>query len=136
MFFLFCLLDHVAFTWKFLFLLYPTVLLTVFNLGVGMILSAWFVFFRDMQYLWSIFTQLLMYLSAVFYTIDSFSHPIQCAFYANPIYVFIRYFRKIVLESTIPSIWFHGLLLVYAVIALGLGCLVYKKENQRFLYYL
>ena len=51
-FFVFCAFDHIVFTWKFLLLLYPICLLLLFNIGVGLILSALFVFFRDIQYLW------------------------------------------------------------------------------------
>jgi ABC-2 type transport system permease protein len=69
-FFLFCVIDQITFTWKFILLLYPIVCLMVFNIGMGLILSALFVFFKDIQYLWSVFTQLLMYLSAIFYSID------------------------------------------------------------------
>ena len=46
----FCVLDHIAFTWKLVMLLYPIVCLVLFNIGVGLILSALFVFFRDIQY--------------------------------------------------------------------------------------
>ena len=99
-FFVFCVLDGITFTWKFICLLYPICCLVLFNVGVGLILSAMFVFFRDIQYLWSVFTQLLMYMSAIFYTIDSYSYTVQCLFLLNPLYLFIRYFRKIVIGST------------------------------------
>ena len=134
-FFIFCVLDGITFTWRFILLLYPIFCLVLFNLGVGLILSALFVFFRDIQYLWSIFSQLLMYMSAIFYTIDHYSYTVQCLFLANPVYLFIRYFRKIVIEATIPSVWFHLLMLADVVIVLGLGCLIYKKYNTKFLYY-
>ena len=65
-FFIFCILDGITFTWKFILLLYPVISLLLFNIGVGLILSALFVFFRDIQYLWGVFTQLLMYMSAIF----------------------------------------------------------------------
>ena len=65
-FFLFCALDGILFTWKMVLLLIPIFSLLLFNIGVGLILSALFVFFRDVQYLWSVFTQLLMYMSAIF----------------------------------------------------------------------
>ena len=65
-FFVFVAFDGLAFTWKFICLLYPICCLILFNIGVGMILSALFVFFRDIQYLYDVFTMLLMYLSAVF----------------------------------------------------------------------
>ena len=79
-FLIFCILDGVAITWKFVFLLYPIITLLLFNIGLGLILSALFVFFRDIQYLWSVFTLLLMYLSAIFYTIDQYSYAVQCMF--------------------------------------------------------
>lgn len=134
-FFLFVALDGLPFTWKFLCLLYPIAGLILFNIGVGMILSALFVFFRDTQYLYDVFTMLLMYMSAIFYTIDQYDYTTQCLFLLNPVYLFIRYFRKIVIEATIPSVWFHLLMLADVVIVLGLGCWVYKKYNTRFLYY-
>jgi len=134
-FLVFCILDGVTFTWRFIFLIYPVITLLMFNIGVGLILSALFVFFRDIQYLWSVFTQLLMYLSAIFYTIDQYSYTVQCMFLLNPIYLCIRYFRKIVLEAAIPTVEFHLLMLVYVLVVLRLGCWMYKKYNTKFLYY-
>ena len=134
-FFVFCILDDITFTWKMICLLYPIGCLVLFNIGVGLILSAMFVFFRDIQYLWGIFTQLLMYMSAIFYTIDQYSYQVCCAFLLNPIYLFIRYFRKIVIDATIPTIWFHLLMAADVVIVVGIGCWMYKKYNHRFLYY-
>lgn len=134
-FFIFCLIDGIAFTWKFVFLLYPITLLMLFNIGVGLVLSALFVFFRDIQYLWSIFSQLLMYMSAIFYSIDSFSPAAQYAFLANPVYLFIRYFRKIVIEATVPAAAFHLLMAFDVAAVLLLGRWMYRKYNKEFLYY-
>ena len=133
-FFGFVAADHLPFTWKFLCLLYPIVCLILFNIGVGLILSALYVFFRDVEYLYDVFTRLLMYLSAIFYTIDRYSPTVQNLFLLNPIYLFIRYFRKIVIEATVPSVWFHLLMAADVVIAVGVGCFMYKKYNTRFLY--
>lgn len=134
-FVLFCVLDNITFTWRWVMLLYPVCLLVCFNIGVGMILSALYVFFRDIQYLWSVFTRLLMYMSAIFYTIDRYSPAVQNVFLLNPVYLFIRYFREIVIDMTIPSVWFHLLMLADTLIAVGIGCWMYKKYNHRFLYY-
>ena len=134
-FLIFCLIDGVPFTVYFLALIYPIICVIIFNLGVGLILSALFVFFRDVQYLWSVFTMLLMYMSAIFYTVSSFDPPIQKLFMLNPIYVYIRYFRIIVLEARMPSLIHHALALFYALAAFGIGALIYKKCNHKFLYY-
>ena len=134
-FLLFCALDHITFTWKFILLFCPILCLLLFNIGMGLILSALYVFFRDMQYLWAVFSQLLMYMSAIFYTIDAYSPMTQNLFLLNPVYLTIRYFRKIVIDGVIPSIWFHLLMMTDVAIALGLGCWMYKKNNTKFLYY-
>lgn len=134
-FFIFCAIDHIAFGLRFLALLYPIVCLAVFNIGIGLILSALFVFFRDIQYLWSIFTQLLMYMSAVFYTVESFSPSVQRLFLCNPVYCYIKYFRVVVIEGNIPSLSFHLLCALYALLAVGIGGFIYRKYNHRFLYY-
>jgi len=133
--FLFVAFDSLQFTWKYFFLVYPIVCLVVFNIGIGMILSALFIFFRDVKYLYDVFTRLLMYLSAIFYTIEQYDYTVQCLFLLNPVYLFIRYFRKIVIEATVPTLCFHLLMLADALIALGVGCWMYKKYNTRFLYY-
>lgn len=134
-FFTFVAVDGIAFTWKFFLLIYPVICLIVFNVGVGLILSALFVFFRDVQYLWGILTQLIMWLSAVFYTIDGYSYTVQCAFLLNPIYLYIRYFRKIVIDGAIPTPAFHILAAIYALAAFAIGAYIYKKNNHEFLYY-
>lgn len=134
-FFVFCVLDNITFTWRFICLLYPIALLVLFNIGVGLILSALFVFFKDIQYLWSVFTMLLMYMSAIFYTIDNYEPMVRNLFLLNPVYLFIRYFRKIVIEATIPTAWFHLLMFADVAIVLGVGCWMYKRYNTKFLYY-
>lgn len=131
----FCVFDRIVFTWRFICLVYPIALLLLFNIGVGLVLSALYVFFKDIQYLWSVFTMLLMYMSAIFYTIDNYAPMVQNLFLLNPVYLFIRYFRKIVIEATIPTAWFHLLMLADVAAVLGLGCWMYKKYNTKFLYY-
>ena len=134
-FFIFVIIDGVPFHWSVFAIIYPIVMLTIFNLGVGMILSALFVFFRDIGYLYEIFTLLLMYMSAIFYQVDRFPAWVQRVFLLNPVYVAIKYVRVVVIDGNLPSLIFHLLLLLYASVALTLGALIYKKYNHSFLYY-
>ncbi len=136
-FFLFILFEpNLEMTWKYLLLLYPITCLILFNIGIGMFLSAICVFFRDIRYLYDVFTMLLMYLSAIFYPIDIVPATYRSVFYANPVYCYIEYFRSIILNARIPSPEYHLLCLAYAVGALCLGIWSYKRYNYRFLYYL
>ncbi len=67
--------------------------------------------------------------------IDDYSYTVQCLFLLNPVYLFIRYFRKIVIDAIIPTAWFHLLMLADVFVVLGVGCWMYKKYNTSFLYY-
>ena len=124
-FFVFVIADGIPIKLRFLMLLYPVCCLIIFNIGVGLVLSALFVFFRDISYLYSIFTMLLMYLSAIFYQITIVPAKFRMFFYLNPLYCYIEYFRKIVLESKIPTAEFHLLCAFYAVVFL---CLLHVRS--------
>lgn len=134
-FFVFAFVDGVTFGPHFLALIYPILCLITFNIGMGLVLSAMFVFFRDTSYLYDVFTMLLNYMSAIFYTVDRYSPAMQRLFLCNPIYCYIKYFRVIVLDGNIPSLGFHLLCAFYAAAAMCMGMLIYKKNNHKFLYY-
>lgn len=133
-FFVFVIIDRVPIGIHFLTLIYPIFCLVIFNIGIGLILSAMFVFFRDTSYLYDVFITLLMYLSAIFYQVDTFAVP--SLFLLNPVYCYIFYFRSVVLQGIIPSLGVHVLCMVYALIAVALGSWIYKKNNHLFLYYI
>ena len=134
-FFVFVIIDGVPFHPSVFAIVYPVVMLTLFDLGMGMILSALFVFFRDIGYIYDIFTLLLMYVSAIFYQVDRFPTWVQRLFLLNPVYVAIKYVRVVVIDGNLPSPAYHILLLIYAAVALGIGSFIYKKYNHKFLYY-
>ena len=134
-YFIFVVANGITLKWSFLLLLFPIVCIMVFNIGVGMILSACYMFFRDIEYLYGVFVMLLNYLSAIFYTLDAFGETTRKLFYLNPVYTYITYFRKIVIYNQIPSLKYHLVCALYAAVALGIGALIYKKYNYKFLYY-
>ena len=135
-FFAFAAMDGIVFTPKFLLLVYPIICLILMSIGIGLVLSALFVFFKDIQYLYDIFLVLLTYLSAIFYRVDAYAPGFQNLFMLNPVYAVIRYVRMIVIDGAIPSGIHHLMLISYAMLALGGGILLYKKKNHQFLYYL
>ena len=134
-FFLFAALDGIRFGWHFIALLYPIVCLVLLCIGMGLILSAMQVFFRDTKYLYDVFLTLLHYLSAIFYQVDGYPLEIQRIFLLNPVYCAIKYVRIVTINGTIPSVNYHILLMAYALAAIVIGGLIYKKQNHKFLYY-
>jgi len=138
-FFVFAAVDGISFSPRFILLLYPIICLLIFNIGMGLILSALYVFFRDVQYLYDIFTLLLMYMSAIFYNVKDFPYAIQRLLLFNPVYTYIHYFRLVVLpqhDGVVPSLNVHLICGFYALAAIVIGSIIYKKCNYRFVYYL
>lgn len=136
-FFVFCFFDGIKFGPHMVLILYPISTLLVMNIGIGMILSALYVFFRDIQYLYEVFMTLLGYLSAIFYHVEDFNNiMVQRAFLLNPVYVMIKYVRLVVIDCTVPSFEYHVLCAFYALFYLGIGVWIYKRYNHEFVYYL
>jgi ABC-2 type transport system permease protein len=130
----FCIADNMALTWHWLLLIYPVTCLMVFNIGIGMLLSGIYVFFRDTRYFYDVFCTILMYFSAIFYTVSSFPDKIAWMFNANPVFTYISYTRKLIINAEIPSLQHTLLCFGYAVIALGAGSLMYYKKNRSYVY--
>lgn len=136
-FFVFVIFEHIDITWKFIMLLFPIACVFILVTGTGLILSALYVFFKDIKYLYEIFTLALMYFSAIFYDVAMFAgSKMQQLIYINPIYVYIEYIREIVLWGRIPSFTYHLYCLVYALVVFRIGMWIYKKYNYMFLYYI
>ena len=135
-YFVFCAFDGITFHPQQLLFFFPVLCLLLLNIGVGLILSAMFVFFRDVRYLYDVLLTLLTYVSAIFYSVDKFGEVGKQRFLLNPIYVYIKYIRLIMIDGIIPSLSYHGLCVLYAAFYLGIGGYIYKKNNHAFLYYL
>ena len=133
---IFVLCNGLHITGLYFLLLFPIICLIFFNIGIGMILSSFYVFFVDTKHLYDIALMLIMYASAIFYDISRFSKEMQVFFYCNPVFVFINYCRLIVLQNSIPGYKLHLLCAVYALAAMLIGLRVYRKNNYKFIYYL
>lgn len=134
-YFIFVIAYKLPITWKMITLLYPIACMFIFICGIGLILSALFVFFKDIQYLYSVFTLALMYATPIFYTVDILPPDQRWIFYLNPLYYYVTYFRSVVIDGVIPDLWFHGAMLGVSALLFAIGCWMYKKYNYKFLYY-
>lgn len=128
--------DGIKFHIGFLWIIYPIICLFVFNLGLGYILSACQVFVKDTEYFYGIFKSVLIYFSAIFYTVDRFPEKYQPLFYYNPVYTYIYFFRTVILDNTLPHFSIWVLCFAYAYLALLIGKLVYHFKDDKFIYYL
>ena len=106
------------------------------NYGISLILASLYVFFKDVQYFYSIFCRLLYFCCAVFWYDTSLSEQGQKMLHINPVYDFISYSRSIIIHAQIPSLIDHLVLIAYTVAMLLIGFLVYHYNKEKFVFYL
>lgn len=122
---------------SFWYLLLPIIfsLLIIFSIGVGLFLSAVSVFLRDVFYIYGIVLTIWNYLTPVFYDITIIPEKYQFYLRLNPLYMYINCTREIILFGRPPSNTdFIGCIL-YSLFALLLGGYVFKKNQNKFIYY-
>lgn len=114
--------------------LLPFVLLMLFlvSYGVGLILATLMVFFRDTQFLWGIFSMLLMYLTPVFYPETIIPSQFMVFYKLNPLYHVLRFMRSILIDgvSLEPKAYLYCILL--CGLPLLLGILIFRKNQNKF----
>ena len=114
-----------------LLIIYPLGTLFFIGLGIGLILSAINVFFRDLQHLYSVVLLILMYMSAIFYSPDIINPQYMFVLRLNPVFPVISVFRDCILYGQITSRGNWILCGIYAVVTMIVGIVVfYKKQNE------
>lgn len=104
-----------------------------FSLGIGLILSAYMVFFRDISYLYGIFMTAIMYFTPLFYPISIIPDQVRWIISCNPLYHFVSCFRTCAIYGMIPSIWQNLICFTLAMVALSGGLLIFNKKQDQFI---
>lgn len=117
----------------FLLALIPIVSLVVFSMGIGMILAAYTVRFRDIQHLYGVFCMGLFYLTPVIYPLSILPKYMERIIYYNPVARIIETFRTIVIDNTIPGTGDIIYCLMAALLAAGAGAIVFKSRQKKFI---
>lgn len=119
------------------YLLLPYIFLCMllFTMGIGLFLSAVSVFLRDMFYIYGIILTIWNYVTPVFYDISIIPEMLQPLFKLNPLYIFITGARSIILFGTPPTIVELLSMLFVALLMLTVGSIVFKKNQDKFIYY-
>lgn len=111
----------------------PLVYLIVFSLGVGLILAAITVKFRDVMHLYSVFLTALMYLTPVIYPINMLPGWVRMIVSINPLTGILTIFRDVTIYNTIPSVAEFLISFVVVCVTLALGLWVFYKQQDEFI---
>ena len=129
--------TRASFHWH--ILLVPVVILQmyIFCLGLGFLLAMLNVYFRDIQYIYKAVTTAWMYLTPIFYPIESLPKMLQLAIKLfNPLYYYVAQFRDLVMHGRLPGprIFFGGWVL--ALLMLLIGIVLFQRHKDKFILYI
>ena len=119
-------------------LLTPLVVLYLFlfALGMAMILATMNVFFRDTRFLWGVVVLMWTYLTPIFYPETIIPAQLITLYHMNPMYQFIYFMRCITLGGVSPTPVTYLYCSLCSVVPLLVGLWVFKKNQDRFVFYL
>ncbi len=129
---LMAVITRTPITTALLILPFSIICTIVFCIGMAFILSSAMVYFRDMQFLWSVLSMLWMYATPIFYPESILPQGLMFFFKLNPMYHFIRFSRTIILYGVSPEPRAYLLCIIAAVVPLLIGTLIFKKTQDRF----
>ena len=109
----------------------PVFILFLLIVGVGLILSILCTKFSDIEYLYRIFTSLLIYACAIFYPITMVPQPIRGYMELNPVYGIIAQFREFVMFGRFPSMKLMLTTFLFSLALFVIGIIVYSKYKNR-----
>lgn len=130
------LLTGQKLTFNIFLLSYSIVFTIILYIGIGFILSTLLVFFRDMQFLWSVILMIWMYATPIFYPASIIPDKYRLILTLNPIYHIIDFNRTILLNGNSPELISYLLIAVFSLTVLAIGAFVFKKSQDKFIFYL
>jgi len=115
----------------------PIIILFILSTGVGLIMSTLAVFFKDMEYLYSVFCMVLFYATPIIWVpammnVD-YRPTLRFVLHMNPLYSIIEMFRDSVLRGRpfhLPHL-FYALGLSLALLLIGIW--LFKKKQDKFI---
>lgn len=120
--------------WAYLMIPFGIICFLVFVVGVSFFLSTAMVFFRDMQFLWGVFTMLWMYATPIIYDISILEGTFLYSFQKiNPLYYYITFFRTIIIDGVSPAPAMYVSCVLFALLALLIGGAVFRKAQDQFI---
>ena len=115
----------------------PMFLLLIFCTGVGLILSVIGVYFRDVEYIWDVLTQLLFYMVPIVYPFQRITgHWTRIIIKINPLYSMIEMFRQSVLYGYMlsPKLFAYAAVVSFATLAVGIW--IFNKKSDDIVFHL
>jgi ABC-2 type transport system permease protein len=105
--------------------------LFILSLGMSLVLSNIYILAKDINQIWMVFVSFLLFLSPIFYKLDTFKHALPSFDYGNPMAGIIINARRVMMDHSLPDFKLLGFDFVYAIILLLLGLFLLNKLGSK-----
>ena len=128
---------HVAPDWNIIWgLPLFLVMICLFTVGWGLLLSTLAVFFRDVMHLWSVILTAWTYATPLFYPFDALAPWMQDIMQWNPMYHYVSLFRS-VMTGNLWGANIDGIeiliCLAMAVVMFAIGFFAFRRHQRNFI---
>ncbi|MCI8633161.1 MAG: ABC transporter permease [Lachnospiraceae bacterium] len=122
-------------SWTFFLFPIPMIYTLIFSIGLSLILSALYIFFRDLGHLYSVWVTAWMYLTPIIYPLSVLERSkfITIIVKLNPLYYYVSYFRNVVMEGIVPGMRMNLICIGISLSTFLLGIWIFKKLQDRFI---
>lgn len=126
------ILAHIEIGMPICFLGVIIILLLVFTIGLGLLVSSINVIYRDMQHFIEVLFMAWFYITPIVYSVDLVPKELNMITYINPMTAYIESIRCVTLYNRLPSPMYIYLMFVYAIVFFILGSFVFSKIEYKF----
>ncbi len=120
-------------SWTIILIIFPIIYIFLFTLGMGLLLSALVVSFRDMIHLYGVLLTAWMYLTPIFYPIQIIPEKFRSLIGLNPLASIIEMLRDVLMYGIVPDIMLHVRCIIPCLIAMAVGLVVFYKQQDSFI---
>lgn len=114
--------------------LIPILMLPLFLVGLGSIISVATVYFRDLGHIVPVIIQSLFFATPILYPRSMFPPEYQFLIDLNPIYYFLETFRQPLIDGRIPDLKFYYVCFGLSIMSFAAGIILIKKFDNRIVF--
>lgn len=126
------LIDNIHLSWSLLFLPLIIALQFVFTTGIGMILAALNVYFRDTEHLATVALLLWFYITPIFYQSEGVPPEYAWVFNINPMAQLVKSYRQVTLGGSLPDAAGLGWTVLLTVVVGLIGYFIFRNIKHSF----
>ena len=129
------LINGVPITWSVLFLPVPILLMAMFALGFGLLISSFAVYFPDVAEMYQIILNAWFYLTPIVYPEATLTPEIRSVMlYVNPMYRLVKLFRMPIFDGVVPTRHDLWPVAVFSLTFLVVGWWFFSIKSDEFAY--